>query len=91
MDKHSSPQISSFVLRFVQEEPEKLSTRPNYRGSVRHIQTDQEYAFTRWIDALNFMRQFIPEEVFDFPEPPPLPKSNQQSDKISSSIRNNQD
>jgi hypothetical protein len=69
MDNFSSPHISSFVLRFVQENPEKLAAQPNYRGSIRHIQTDQEISFTRWIDALNFMSQFIPAEVFDSSEP----------------------
>lgn len=64
MDNRSSPQISSFVLRFVQEEPVKLASQPVFRGSIRHIQTDQELAFTRWIDAIHFMSQFVPGEVF---------------------------
>jgi len=67
MDDQSSPQISSFVLRFVQEKPVSVSGTPTFRGSIRHIQSDQELAFTRWNDALSFMRQFVPDEVFHLP------------------------
>ena len=69
MDNRSSPQISSFVFRFVQEEPVKLVGQPVFRGSIRHIQSDQELAFTRWIDAIHFMSQFVPEEIFDLTDP----------------------
>jgi hypothetical protein len=69
MDKRSSPQISSFVLRFVQDEPAKPADMLAFRGSIRHIQSDQELAFTRWIDALNFMEQFVPGEVFHLTDP----------------------
>jgi hypothetical protein len=65
MDNRSSPQISSFVLRFVQEKTVELADQPILRGSIRHIQTDQELSFTHWIDAVNFMSQFIPSSVFD--------------------------
>jgi len=64
MDKRSSPEISSFVLRFVHEEPAKLTEALVFRGSIRHIQSGQELAFTRWTDALDFMGQFVPDEVF---------------------------
>jgi hypothetical protein len=69
MEMRSSPQISSFVLRFVQEDSPASTAKLSYRGSIRHVQTDQEYSFSNWIDALNFMSQFIPEEVFDLPDP----------------------
>ena len=65
MDHQSSPQISSFVLRFVQDEPDHLTDQPVVRGSIRHVQTDQERAFTHWADAVDFMRQFVPSETFD--------------------------
>ena len=73
MDQHSPPQISSFVLRFVQEEPVKGAEQSSYRGSVRHVQTDQEISFTRWSDAVDFIRQFIPNEVLDASKPPSQP------------------
>jgi hypothetical protein len=65
MDNRSSPEISSFVLRFVQEKTVELADQPIVRGSIRHIQTGQELSFTHWIDAVNFMRQFVPRSVFD--------------------------
>jgi len=70
MDDHISPQISSFVLRFVRDEHFSLSGAPTFRGSIRHIQSDQELAFTRWMDALNFMSQFVPGEVFHLTDMP---------------------
>jgi hypothetical protein len=70
MDNSSSPQISSFVLRFVQDDPDKLADQPTYRGTIRHIQSDQECSFTSWPDAITFMSQFIPNEVFDTPASP---------------------
>jgi hypothetical protein len=69
MDQHSPPQISSFVLRFVQDESVKEADQTNYRGSIRHIQTDQEISFTCWSDALDFIGQFIPGEVLDPSKP----------------------
>lgn len=76
MDNRSSPEISSFVLRFVHENPAKSTEAPTFRGFIRHIQSDQELAFTRWIDALDFMNQFVPGEVFRNPVmPTPLTDS----------------
>jgi hypothetical protein len=72
MDQHSAPLISSFVLRFVQEEPISLADRPNYRGSIRHIQTDQEISFTSWSDAINFISQFIPPDSLNLADQPNL-------------------
>ena len=65
MDHRSSPEISSFVLRFVQEKPAKSTDPSIFRGSIRHIQTDQEVSFTHWYDAVEFMSRFIPGSVFD--------------------------
>jgi hypothetical protein len=81
MNKRSSPHISSFVVRFVQEESPESTVPSNYRGSIRHIQTDQEYAFVRWIDAIHFMSRFVPEEIFDLPEAlPPLTPESRESE-----------
>ena len=81
MENRSSPRISSFVLRFVQEEPENSGPQPNCRGSIRHIQTDQEISFTHWTDALNFMSQFVPGEVLGFTESStPLTQDGQVSE-----------
>ena len=65
MDNRSSPEISSFILRFVQDKPVELTDQTTFRGTIRHIQTDQELSFVHWIDAVYFMSQFVPEKVFE--------------------------
>jgi hypothetical protein len=77
MDNRSSPQISSFVLRFVQENPDTLADQRTIRGSVRHIQSDQEFSFTCWLDAIDFMSNFVPNEVFIIPASPTQPLKGQ--------------
>ena len=64
MDNRSSPQISSFVLRFVQDDTGAVPVKRALRGSIRHIQSNQEVSFTDWADALAFMGQFIPPDTF---------------------------
>jgi hypothetical protein len=54
--------ISSFLIRFIDiPHPEELR-RGAYRGVVRHIQTGDELAFTRWKEAVDFMQRFFPFE-----------------------------
>lgn len=65
MDHTPSPKISSFVLRFVQEEAPNRVEPSMVRGSIRHIQSDQELSFTQWADAVGFMCQFVPAETFE--------------------------
>jgi hypothetical protein len=64
MEKPASPHIDSFVIRFVllEAEPERSSSSlsPGYRGSITHVQTDEELAFNRWEDAVAFMQRFVP-------------------------------
>jgi hypothetical protein len=70
------PQIASFVIRFVWDQPDILTSdvvasqssdqmqtdfaAPAYRGAIRNIQTDEEMAFTRWQDAMEFINRFVP-------------------------------
>ena len=58
-----SPIISSFVIRFVmneaQDEPADAEQHP-YRGSIRHIQSDEELNFHVWEDAVEFIRRYVP-------------------------------
>lgn len=66
MDTHVSPNITSFVIRFVQSESASGDTETgslSYRGTIRHIQSDEEISFTRWADAMQFIRQFIKLEL----------------------------
>lgn len=62
MDADISPTISSFVIRFVvASAPEEGSA--SYRGSIRHIQTEEEMNFHDWEDAVAFIRRFVPLET----------------------------
>lgn len=62
MEQSSQPDIASFVLRFVQEPNQNPENAEDYRGFVRHVQSNEEFAFTQWKDAVNFIRQFVPIE-----------------------------
>lgn len=68
MDNQTSPNISSFVIRFVHPgagplaDPSEGGVFP-YRGAIRHIQSDQEITFTRWEDAVDFIQRFVPLEL----------------------------
>jgi hypothetical protein len=35
---------------------------PVYRGSIRHIQSDEELNFSAWKEAVKFMGRFVPLE-----------------------------
>jgi len=54
--------ISSFVIRFVQD----TSPSPGaakYRGSIRHVQSDDSLSFTSWTDAETFIQRYISLET----------------------------
>jgi hypothetical protein len=63
MDSHPSPNISSFVIRFVVDSAAGERSHPLYRGAIRHIQTDEELNFSNWEEAVNFIRRFVPLET----------------------------
>jgi hypothetical protein len=54
----TSPEISSFVIRLIQD-PSPDPTTP-YRGSIRHVQTNQELSFTDISDAVDFINEIMP-------------------------------
>ena len=61
-----SPLITSFVIRFVQNEVQEAveeSGQSLFRGSIRHIQSDEEINFHVWEDAVEFIRRYVPLEV----------------------------
>lgn len=62
MDKKSYPDVASYLLRFVHDQP-KTGESPKYRGVVRHIQTGTEIVFTCWEDVEAFIQQLIPLET----------------------------
>jgi len=51
----SETAVTSFVVRFMQEDP-AIDT---WRGFIRHVQTSQEIHFSSIEDALVFMGQFV--------------------------------
>ena len=59
MDPQNSPSITSFVIRFIQEEPTETGQAPVRRIIVRHVQSDQEITCTRWTDVVAYVQQFI--------------------------------
>lgn len=67
------PLISSFVIRFVLNDVQDEPIPPSYRGSIRHIQSDDELHFHLWEDAVVFIRRYVPlaEEPGAFSGKPP--------------------
>jgi hypothetical protein len=62
MDDRSSPDVASFVIRFVRDQQSKADA-PAYRGIVRHVQTDEEINFTCWEEVEVFIQRVIPLET----------------------------
>jgi len=63
MDSSFSPSITSFVIRFILDEPadaENLTVQRQQRIVVRHVQSDQEISCARWADVVAFVRRFVP-------------------------------
>jgi len=61
-----SPLISSFVIRFVMNEAQDAPAEAalhSFRGSIRHIQSDEEMNFHAWGDAVEFIRRYVPLEA----------------------------
>jgi hypothetical protein len=59
--ENPTPNITSFVIRFVHAEPGSADAAVlPCRGSVTHVQTNQEFSFTQWADAVAFMQRFVP-------------------------------
>jgi hypothetical protein len=61
---NSEPQLISFVVRFVSEEPTGAMERPasGWHGVIRHVQSDAERHFARWQDAVAFIAQYVDVE-----------------------------
>lgn len=63
MDNHHSPNITSFVIRFVHEPVQSPDKPASYRGTIHHVQSNQEIPFTRWQDAVEFIQRFMPIDL----------------------------
>ncbi|HLF89708.1 MAG TPA: hypothetical protein VI451_12220 [Anaerolineales bacterium] len=55
------PNITSFVIRFVQETPDE--TRSPYRGNIRHVQSNADLNFTDWAEAVAFIQRYVPLQM----------------------------
>jgi len=53
--------ISSFVIRFVVEQPDP-GPDAAYRGTIRHVQSDEQLSFRSWDEAVVFIQRFVPLE-----------------------------
>lgn len=53
--------LVSFVVRFVCDQPVAGPTQPatEWRGILRHVQSDAELHFTRWEEAVAFIAQHV--------------------------------
>ena len=64
MSADHPPTISSFVIRFVVEEPTEMEAAPPpYHGSIRHVQSDQMLNFSVWQDAVEFIQRYVLLEI----------------------------
>jgi hypothetical protein len=56
----SQTNVVSFVLRFVQETTNgpAASTKANWYGLIRHVQTDYEERFTCLVDLVAFISRY---------------------------------
>ena len=64
MESSASPSITSFVIRFVVDETAPTEeTHPSYRGTIRHIQTNEELTFSTWENAVEFIQRYVPLEA----------------------------
>lgn len=63
MAEFPPPNISSFVIRFVVNNPgDAPPDQSVYHGTIRHIQSDEELNFSSWKEAETFIRRFVPLE-----------------------------
>jgi hypothetical protein len=60
MEKTPKNDIVSFIIRFVQNQSKEKPDQNVYRGSIRHIQSDQEISFTKWDEAEDFIQHYVP-------------------------------
>lgn len=57
----SGTNVTSFVLRFVYDQPSDESPGPaaGWHGLIRHVQSNEEQRFTRWTDATAFIARYV--------------------------------
>ena len=63
-------QVSSFILRFVQERPDA-----GWHGMIRHVQSSEEIRFSNIQEALSFLAGFVDLDNPDWSPPAPTEDS----------------
>ena len=64
MGTDTYPLIKSFVIRFVVEGPSsKEVDRSHFRGTIRHIQSNEEIKFNTLDDVIKFIQCYVPLDV----------------------------
>ena len=64
MESNSPPSITSFVIRFVMDEiPHSEATQAQYRGAIRHIQSEKAMSFNTWEEVVEFIQRYVPLET----------------------------
>jgi len=51
--------VASFVLRFMQDRTDTDAPPTNWRGVVKHVQTNEEKHFTSFADAIEFIAGYV--------------------------------
>ena len=59
MDDKFSPDVASFVIRFVHDKRSEVDGSV-YHGMVRHVQTDKEIYFSCWDEVEVFIQKVVP-------------------------------
>jgi hypothetical protein len=61
MEPNDYPQIMSFVIRLVLEGPPSAEgNKPCYRGTIRHIQSNEDINFNTFDEAIKFIQRYVP-------------------------------
>ena len=56
----SETAVTSFVLRFIHEqEPDRPALATQWRGIIRHVQSEEQLRFTHVEEALAFIGRFV--------------------------------
>lgn len=64
MEPDDYPLIMSFVIRLVLESPPSTEgNKPSYRGTIRHIQSNEDINFNTFDDAIKFIQRYVPLEI----------------------------
>ena len=64
MRPNDYPLIMSFVIRLVLESPPSSEGKePCYRGTIRHIQSNEDINFNTFDEAIKFIQRYMPLET----------------------------